>query len=620
MNSIWNNNITLFSKRFPALANLFKEKITSFSAKLEAQENLPLLVELAKNGSPTASEKGTMLHSKYNPEREAGQQLSAFNADEMQSAVFFSCGLGYAPIAFCQKHPSIPLVIIEEKEDYIFQALSVLDWTPVLSHANLSILIGADMDSAAGILRRYDLKKACIFAVPSQMAHSSDYFKNIRLLIEQEKRKDETNTATLEKFARLWLSNSSRNIWQLDYLDGIKKYAGLGTGLPFIVLAAGPSLARILPQLSELKKRAVIVCVDTALHSCLEAGVEPDFIILVDPQYACALHLEFLSAPSSILITEVAAWPSVFRFECKEKVLCSSMYPPGQYFEKKIGAKGKLGAGGSVATTAWDFARYSGAKEIFLAGMDLGFPGRQTHIRGSQFEEREHRVSSRLLPSESQSTAALLSANPTVLKDYNGKELLSDKKMTLFSWWFEKKCAIAKDEGVKTYSLTAESLAIEGIESFPLEKFLDRQEKEAEKATFFAKAADCSFHEKEKRKDLGNENFEDVLSSFTNSLGQLQTMASKGISLCEKAIANRLKAIEVFEELSKIDTAIMKSESKEAASLVFPTERKLKELTKGLPQDKTLQALYYSRIIYRELKKACSDYLEFFSSFSRLPR
>lgn len=639
MNSIWNNNITLFRKRFPALADMLQDKIEAFSGIIETGTTgdttaaggtsagaplsetrafLPYRIESAKNGSPTASENAAMLHSKYNPEREAGQQLASFKADEMQAALFFSCGLGYTPIAFCQKYPAVPLVIIEEQADYIFQAFAVLDWTPVLSHAALTLLIGADSDSVASILRQYDLKKACIFSVPAQEAHSSDYFKTIRLLIAQEKRKDETNTATLEKFARLWLSNTCRNIRQLDLLDGIHKYAGLGTGIPFIVLAAGPSLGRVLPKLAELKQRAVIVCVDTALHSCLEAGVEPDFIVLVDPQYACAMHLEFLAAPTSILITEVAAWPSVFRFVCREKVLCSSMYPPGQYFESKLGAKGKLGAGGSVATTAWDFARFCGAHEIFLAGMDLGFPGRQTHIRGSQFEEREHRISSRLYTSESQSTAALLSANPTILKDYNGNDILSDKKMSLFSWWFEKNCAAAGEQGIRTYSLTAESLAIAGIESYSLEQFLEREDQTAGKTAFFAAAAERSRKTADATRD--GSGFDAVLTGFLQDLEQMQVLATKGITLCEKAIANRLKAPEVFAELTRIDQAIMQSETKEAASLVFPTERKLKELTKDLPEDKTLASLFYSRIIYRELKKACSDYVEFFSSFSDLPR
>lgn len=594
---------------------MLKDKISEFESAAQDGADFPLKIEAAKNSLPTASENGIMLHSKYNPEREAEGAVSKFLPEEHTAAVFFACGLGYTPIAFCKKNPSVPVVIIEEKAEYIFQAFTVLDWEAVLQHPQIVFLINAPVESAEAVLAQYDAKKTCIFAVPSQTAHSEDYFKKIKLIIAQQKSKDSTNTATLEKFAHLWLSNSCRNLRYIEQLDGVAKYADLASlcgndDIPFVVLAAGPSLERILPHLAELKKCAMIICVDTALHACLSVGVEPDFIVLVDPQFACAMHLEFLSAPSSVLVTEIAAWPSVFRFPCKEKVLCTSMYPPGQYFEKKLGIKGILRAGGSVTTTAWDLALSCGAKEIFLAGMDLGFPGKQTHIRGSQFEELAHRLSNRIEPAETKNTASLISASPLWTKDYDNNDLLSDKKMALFSWWFEKNCSAAAEQGVKTYSLTSESLAIKGIEKYSLEELLQRKDIRANKELFFKWAVSKVNDAKQRAKDAHAPDFEQTYRSFVENMDFLVSQAKRGISLCEKAAANRLNAPKVFAELAEIDNSIMKSEAKEAAELVFPTEQKLKELTKDLPEDQTLHSLFYSRIIYTELKKAAEEYLK----------
>ena len=236
---------------------MLEEQVQAFEKKLEGNASLPLQVIQAKDGNPTASENGAMLHSKYNPLREATLQISSFNAEEESSALFFSCGLGYAPITFCKTHPSVPAIIIEENAEYLMQAMSVLDWESVLTHAAISLLVGADLDSVASVLHQYDMKKAHVFSVPAQMSHSADYFKNIHLVIEQDKSKDETNTATLEKFARLWLSNTCRNIRKLDELDGILKYSGLGKDIPFVVIAAGPSLSRVLPNLAKIKEKAL---------------------------------------------------------------------------------------------------------------------------------------------------------------------------------------------------------------------------------------------------------------------------------------------------------------------------------------------------------------------------
>ncbi len=612
--SLYQKNITQFQNRFPSLYDMLKDDIKTFEEDEKTVSKLPFNVVESKNGSATADINGVMLHSKYNPEREAEQLISRFGAENgspHKAAVFFSCGLGYAPLAFHKKNPDIPVIIIEENPLFLLQAFTVLDWTPLFSHVQIVFAVAAPVQSAGTILRQYDVDSLCIFSVPSQCAHSESYFKELKAVLVQEKQKQETNTNTLEKFGHLWLSNSLKNMSFLDRLDGVDKYRMVNRDLqiPFVVLAAGPSLERLLPHLAVLKKKAILVCVDTAVHSCLNAGVEPDFIVLLDPQYACALHLEFLSSPSSVLITECAAWPSVFRFECSEIVLCSSLYPPGQYFEKLLGTKGKLAAGGSVATSCWDFARICGTQKIYIAGMDLGFPGRQTHIRGSQFEERAHRLSDRLKTCETQSVASLMGAAPFMAHDYNGKPILSDKKMSLFSWWFEKSCAVAEEEGVSTYSLTPESMAVKGIEKSDFEEFLkvfpDCQDKKAE---FFEKAKHKSWLCKEENENRAS--YDEVCRTFRENMEVLISTSRKGISLCEKAIRNRAKVQEVFAELSKIDSTIMTSGAKDAAALVFPTERRLKELSENIPQDKILNSLYTSRIIYNELQKAAREYLD----------
>ncbi len=572
----------------------------------------PFVLKPAKNGQMTAAVQNKPLHSAYNPGREAEQSVSRFNPADFDVALFFSCGLGYTPEAFHKLFPDTPMVIIEQDPAFLFAAFEATDWEGILSHVQVAFVIKAPLDIVHPIISSHSAKKTYIFAVPNQYEHSLPYFSDIKKMLQQNERKDDTNTRTLEKFAKLWLSNSCRNLSHLNRLSGILKYsnanASLATPIPFIVIAAGPSLEHLLPVLAELKKRAFIICVETALHSCLEAGIEPDFIVLVDPQYACARHLDYLESKSSILVTEVAVWPSVFRFPCKEIVLCSSQFPIGQYFEKKLGAFGTLGAGGSVATTAWDFARFCGAKDIYLAGMDLGFPGRQTHIRGSQFEEREHRTATRLRPSETQSTAALMSAFPCYAADYEGNKLLTDKKMSLFSWWFEKTCSVYGPEGIQTYSLTKESLAIKGISYKSVESLLCLPEREADKALFFARAKE---NERKIQAERSTVNVDSVRENFSRTLNTLQTLATKGINLAEKAVRDRTRAPEIFAELNNIDAQIVHSEAKDAAALVFPTEAKLTELCKDLPQDSTLRSLYQSKIIYSELKRAVSEYRRF---------
>lgn len=92
MNSFWNSNLNLFKERFSALA-----------ANLTSETSPDLILEEAKNGSMTAKSGSLMLHSKYNPEREADTLVESFDSSKHENAVFLGFGLGYGPAALAKK-------------------------------------------------------------------------------------------------------------------------------------------------------------------------------------------------------------------------------------------------------------------------------------------------------------------------------------------------------------------------------------------------------------------------------------------------------------------------------------------------------------------------------------
>ena len=146
-------------------------------------------------------------------------------------------------------------------------------------------------------------------------------------------------------------------------------------GLPALVIAGGPSLDSLAPSLAALRERMVLVSVNTPLRACRERGVEPDFTVVVDPQFWASRSLDWTLAQDGVLVAEPSACPRIFRRETERFFLCSSLFPLGETLEAAVGEKGRLGAGGSVSTSAWDLARLLGARPLYAAGLDLGFPG-----------------------------------------------------------------------------------------------------------------------------------------------------------------------------------------------------------------------------------------------------
>ena len=579
----------MFAKRFPQLAGYIP------TGRYISPEEIWSIGQ-AKNGEITASENSSSatlrLHSTYNPTREAAGAVSVPEVSQKSTTVFYGFGLGYHLIEWCKKYPEKKLVLIEPDSKRLLAALQLLDWTAVFQHQSLVLALSCPAESVLGLLEdgsgvglgNTGVSDAYYFDIPAFTAHAAGYFDTVRSLVKRNQRKNEINEATLKKFGKLWCRNSLKNVdWlgRLGEAGGICKAAdrtgkatdrtckagdrtgkaadrtcnfvsasgnsvtGIGqfrgraaAGLPFLIMGAGPSLEKVLPHLEALKKRCVIVCVETSLRALLRNGVQPDFIILTDPQFWAYRHIAGLAAPDSILITEVSAYPAVFRFPCLQIALCSSQFPVGQWFEQKLGLTaasrnlvgagdlpgkaggqpagsadsllGDLGTGGSVASSAWNFAAFCGASEIYTVGLDFAFPGRQTHIRGSEAEQTYHTVSSRLATPDKFTATALFSANAVLSKDYNGRPVLTDSRMKMFSWWFEAR--LAGCPGVKTFTLSPEGLCTPGMQPAAVTDLLSKAECPALKEEFFATnhlfpQADIESRLKTLKKSFPNEEF-----------------------------------------------------------------------------------------------------------------
>lgn len=618
MNSFWNKNLELFKKRFFPLFEQLKE---SYQLESDIQEKFNFwAIEKAKSGELTAKENSLYLHSAYNPLREAQSVFNANKNNKTECALFLSMGLGYSPIVWAQNAPNDTIIIVEPEPLHFFAALNSIDFSVLFKHEKLILLLNADIsvlpamvESAGGFFH------TAVIENRAQTNHAKEYFSLLNNLIERNRQKEKINTATLEKFSKLWLKNSCRNLKNFALLDGVNIYKDkCPQNLPCLLVSAGPSLSEILPFLKELKKRCLVVAVDTALRALVKAGIEPDFIVLTDPQYYAFCHIAGLKSHSSVLITESAAWPAVYRFKCKKIVLSSSLFPLGKYFEKRLGTKGELGAGGSVSTSAWDFCRLTGTKKIYCAGLDFGYPKLESHIRGSLFEEKAHRQSFRLKTSEQMLSTSLFHANTTKSVDYDGKEIFTDDKMKMFAWWFESQNQ--KFNQVESFSLCKKSLAIPGFKYKNVNELLCEQEKLTERELFFNSADNAEngaqIQNKEKK-------FKDTLNTFLAALDTMQTSAQQAESVCQKILLKEnphpqelTKAIFTLEETDRI---LKSSNLLEIAGLVFPTETHLEKIflqqesktDKKIPADKTKTVFLRSKIIYEELLKAVKMYKKY---------
>ena len=608
---IWEHNCAVLRERFhPGLLEAVTRDEPD-TTELKAE----LKIETAASGKPTLVINGLYVHSPRDPERE-GRRLAEASLAEASLAetangtvVILGFGLGYAAQAVAELSPQTPIIIVEKRLSVLRAALELRDLSSLFSPPrHIALIPGGDGLEINTILSFFEkttgqssgqssghgaaASAARVIRNRTLIALDEQWYASIESRLRAWAMKEDTNRATLHKFGKRWIRNLSRNMSAIRDLPGIARLAGLAAQgepaalevpvaepLPVFLAAAGPGLDSVAPFLPEIRKRCIIVAVDTSLRFLLRSGVDPDFTLVVDPQFWNNRHLDRCAGERTRLVAESAVYPPVLRLAgppadvFKETYLCGSLFPLGAFIEQRVDPKGALGAGGSVATSAWDFSRILGARQIWIAGLDLAFPGLKTHCKGARFEEKALAESGRLNPAETWLLHALRGGFPFNAPSISGGQVLTDRRLSLYAAWFES--CFRQFPAIRSYSLSPDGLNIAGLEQAEPEALLALPERRAEidsrleAATARIKAA---FFEPQEARQRG-ERYENALAALHSGLNQISGACKKGIQTAEQALRRRPKPAErekTLAALGEINRCIFESEVKEIAGFLFP--------------------------------------------------
>lgn len=586
--SVFLQNCKDFTARFPEQAALLN--LNSSESALERLRELPSdyrLVQTKAKGEalPTLTIRGHFLHSQYNPVEEARRILGSefFSQETVRNkCIFAGLGLGYLAVQYVERFPTAEAVIVEPDVTIFICFLAARRLGSFFRHQRLSLLVGVRPEEAASFLFSTGWSEKELFKHTVSLEIHTDWFDVFFTLLERNKMKNSINAKTLERFGKLWLKNTVKNIDALCNTAKISCFKEVFSDTVAVVLAGGPSLTAHLELIKKNEQCFLIIAVDTAMRACLHAGIVPDFILSFDPQYWNYLHTAGLDTSGSILISEAAVFPAVLRQRYRAVFLSNSSSPFARYLEQDRASCRErsdcvLAAGGSVATTSWDFARYTGAHTIIMAGLDLAYPHKQTHFTGSTFEEAVHTGSSRFASAEQANVNSLYSAFPSLHKDYAGDAVLTDRRMLLYAWWFES--SLAKYPEVKTYNLMPQGIAIPGMPACSAELFVRLTGRGISRAAIserlqaiigsaYSESFFCN-------RSIRERDAAASVKAMVKSAAGLAAQAEKAESLCRRLAQsrnNRQSAGEraaIIAQLNKIDKDICNGFAKDLVSILF---------------------------------------------------
>ncbi len=555
--SFLDDNIGLLSAQYPG----FKTEVAD---KYQNKDNM--FLSISKSGLPTAKVNGKFIHSNRDPVREAEKLISLEIPKNISACIVEGFGLGYFVDAILALRPNIPVIIVEPSVDRFIKAMEAKDFKNIITSPMISLLIGSESDSIRQILPGLPKGSIQIFKHRALYEFDRKFYSEVNSIIQNFISRRDVNTATLKKFGELWVRNLISNLDYLPEAGDVGELAGLFTNLPVLLLAAGPSLDNILPHLDKLQKRFIIVAVDTSAAALFKAGYIPDFTVVVDPQYWNTRHLDRIDLNKTILISESSTYPGIFRKNHSKMFFCGSLFPLGVYVEQYSGQKKRLAAGGSVATTAWDFCRLLSKGHLFCGGLDLGFPENKTHFHGSFFEEKVHTETYRTTPPENFAYNYITSGNTLLSNNNKGTRTLTDHRLNIYIKWFEEQIKINKVSDI--WNISPLGIKIEGMDFKDLNDLFNYPEIRIKIESIKTSIKQTSDNEKNKiEKELLKGVH--ILQKEFNRLLTISNNALELISGYKNSTKNNLTVNNLIKGLDTIDKQIMGSESSQISSFLL---------------------------------------------------
>ena len=388
------------------------------------------------------------IHSAYNPIREAQRAVDSFKKGRANLIVVCGMGLAYHIQLLKKKFSGCTVMAIERDSEVVRITRDTyphhLEHVPVIAAGDdLSTIFEAmDMSTFSGA--------AYYFHRPSYLIDKT-FYDNLIKDINQYVSSKLSDLLTRFEFEERWIENILANLHRVFRAAPVSSLFGRFAGYPGIIVSAGPSLRRNVHLLRDLRDKALIVSVDTAIKILQKNDINPHIIMTLDSQKHSLKHFLGLRDQEPILIADMVSSPKVVdHYGGRLFMSTTSKYyndskgnlkretiPLIEWIEKYIDPIGDIQSGGSVATSIFDLLLNLGCNPIILIGQDLAYTGREIHCSGTHHNEGWIPASNRFSNLDTINQNIIRKRMIKYVEAYGGRgRVISDFVFDLYKTWF----------------------------------------------------------------------------------------------------------------------------------------------------------------------------------------
>jgi hypothetical protein len=416
----------------------------------------------AQSGSDTASWNDTLLHSRYDPVKEAYRFVRETPGIEgKRLCIVLEPGLGYVLDAVSSACPDMKIVVLHLHE--AFYKCNRRSWPSWCADGNLSI-----ENFLSLTVEDDDLESLSFIEWPPARRAFPELASFVSERVLQYIRERQGSILTSGFFGRRWIRNSILNFMHLERFVTIQNGTP-GRDRPVLVAASGPSLEPSLPIIAKLRDSLLLWALPSSLDALSHAGLRPDLIVLTDPGHYSAFHLfdtarnasKRFETDRTAVAMPLSAATGVWRLGLPVVPLSQEAFYETELLSEAGLRATTVPANGTVSGTALHLSRALRLKTVVFAGLDFCTSDIRSHVRPHAFERFDRDDASRLRPWYGRVLERTISSYPE-RKHGSGEDLTryrTSAPLRTYAGWFSG----AVEAGETVYRLEPSPIEIPGM-------------------------------------------------------------------------------------------------------------------------------------------------------------
>lgn len=336
--------------------------------------------------------KSCMLHSCYSIERETAEAFSSVD-ETVECIAVFGMGLWHYMEHIRKTYRNLRHLIIIEPDLNIFkEVIHKIDLTGLgEQNTDLTLILDRSEDEVIAIISKILstkslLKMELVYSISYRSLYT-DYFDAIYRGMATQFRKYHISYATNNSLLYPWVRNIMLN-YKKNAIP-VTKLINQFKGIPIIIVSAGPSLNYNMHYLKEVKDKAVIMAVGSAIKILDSNGIVPHFRVAFDFAETEGKIFDDIETTDSILVFADTLYHSILeRYEGTKIRMALDTGSLDRYiFENLYNEQFSIKSGFSVANVALDLALKIGSNKIIFMGQDLSYTEGSLYAKGSWKQE-----------------------------------------------------------------------------------------------------------------------------------------------------------------------------------------------------------------------------------------